>query len=225
MLEVIVRSTSMTTTLHPVALVHLSRDAGPIPEPLLARALRTAQRRVGLVLENLDCQCASQPGRAVSLLVGPLEGDGLVHRVEIGGQLSLYDTTLGVGRSMAIGIAMLESDGSVPDAGKAADAIATCITRAATVTPWSNLMQPGDAVLAAATSTLAGNGSLVLGAFAVQVTNAPRSLHVDRVSPSAFATVWGHAGLDGFTLQYQRDDGDYTASFRLHAGVDNLPAA
>jgi hypothetical protein len=215
----------MTTTLHPVALAHLSRDPGPIPEPLLARALRTAQRRVGLVLESLDCQCASQPGRGVSLLVGPLDGNGLVHRVEVTGQLCLYDTTLGVGRSVAIGIAMLESDGPVPEAGKAADAIATCITRAATVTPWSNLTQPGDAVLAAATSTLAGNGSLLLGAFAVQVTNSPRSLLVDRLSPSAFATVRGYPGMDAFKLQFQRDDGDYTASFRLHAGVENLPAA
>ena len=212
--------------LDQVPLVHLPRDPGPIPEPLLARVLRTAQRRVGIVLEALDCQCASQPGRAVSLLVGPLDGIGLVHRVGAAGQVPLYETTLGVGRSMAIGIAMLESDGPVPDAGRAADAIATCITRAATVTPWlTTRTQPGDAVLAAATSTLAGSPSLVLGAFAVQVTNAPRSLLVDRLSPSAFATVRSYPGIDAFTLQFQRDDGDYTASFRLHAGVDNLPAA
>ena len=215
----------MTTTLHPVSLVHLPRDPGPIPEPLLARVLRSAQRRVGIVLESIDCQCASQPGRAVSLLVGPLDGDGLVHQVGVEGQLPLYDTTLGVGRSTAIGVAMLESDGPVTDAGKAADAIATCMTRASTVTPWSTMTQPGDAVLAAATSMLADNGGLVLGAFAVQLTNGPRSLLVDRLSTSAFAAVCGHPSMDAFSLQFQRDDGDYTATFRLHAGVDNLPGA
>ena len=215
----------MTTTLHPVSLVHLPRDPVPIPEPLLARAVRTTERRVGIVLESLDCQCASQPGRAVSLLVGPLDGAGLVHPFGTAGQVPLYDTTLGLGRSVAIGIAVLESDGPVPDAGRAADAIASCITRAATVTPWSTLTRPGDAVLAAATSALADNGHLVMGAFAVRLTNAANSMLVDRLSPSAFATVIDYPGADAVALRFQRDDGDYTATFRLHAGVDALVSA
>lgn len=210
----------MTTMLHPVSLVHLPRDPGPSPEPGHARAFRTAERRVEVVLESLDCLCASQPGRAVSLLIGPLDASGIVHRLSSPGQLRLYDTTLSVGRSVAIGIAMLESDGPVPDAGRAADAIASCITRAATVTPWSTSTRPGDAVLAAATSALAANGNLLLGAFTVRVMHAPRSLLVDQVAPSAFVTVSRHPRMDAFALRFQRDDGDYTATFRLSAGVD-----
>ena len=215
----------MTTTLHPVSLLHLPRDPGPIPEPLLARVLRTAQRRVGIVLESLECLCASQPGRAVSVLVGPGDGSGHVLRVGGTGSMSLYDTTLGLGRSVALGIAVLESDGPVPDAGRAADAIASCMSRASTVTPWSSPTRPGDAVLAAATSTLAGSGTLVLGAFTVRVTNGPRSLQVDALSPSAFVTVSGRIGTEAFALRFQHDDGDYTTIFRMRAGIQTLPSA
>jgi len=215
----------MTATLHPVSLVHLPRDPGPIPEPLIDPALRTAERRVGIVLERLDCQCASQPGRAVSLLVGPLDGSGLVHQLGVDGQIPLYDTTLGLGRSVAIGVAMLESDGPVCNAGRAADAIASCITRAATVTPWSTLTRPGDAVLAAATSALADSGNLVMGAFAVRLTNAARSLLVDSLSPSAFTTVIDEPDADALAVRFQRDDGDYTAIFRMHADVGTLVSA
>ena len=215
----------MTATLHPVPLAHLPRDPGPVPEPFLARVLRTAQRRVGFVLEGLDCWCASQPGRAVSLLIGPPDASGLVHRVGSSDQVSLYDTTLGLGRSVAIGIAVVESDGPVPDGGRAADAIASCMSRAATVTPWASLTRPGDAVLAAATSALAGNGSLVLGACTVRVLNGTSSLLVDQVSPSAFVTMAGRLGPEGFALRFQRDDGDYTAIFRARAGVQTLAGA
>jgi len=215
----------MTATLHPISPVHLPRDAGPIPEPLLARALRSTERRVGIVLEQLDCQCASQPGRAVSLLVGPLDGGGLVHNLGVDGKIPLYDTTLGLGRSVAIGVALLESDGPIADAGRAADAIASCITRAATVTPWSTATRPGDAVLAAATSALADSGNLVMGAFAIQLTNAARSLLVDRLSPSAFTTVIDYPGTAVLALRFQRDDGDYTATFRLDVDAETLVSA
>jgi hypothetical protein len=225
MLEVIVRSASMATTLQPVSLVRLPRDPGPVPEPLLARVLRTAQRRVGFVLESLDCLCASQPGRALTLLIGPPDAGGLVHRLGSSEQVSLYNTTFGLGRSVAIGIALVESDGPVPGADRAADAIASCMTRAATVTPWSLLTQPGDAVLAAATSALAGSGSLVLGACTVRVLNAARSLLIDEVSPSAFVTLSARLGTEGFALRFQRDDGDYTAIFRARAGVQTLVSA
>jgi hypothetical protein len=215
----------MATTLQPVSLLHLPRDPGPQPEPLLARVLRTAQRRVGFVLESLDCLCASQPGRAVSVLIGLADVSGLVHRIGSCDQVSLYDTTLGLGRSVAIGIAVVESDGPVPDAGRAADAIASCMRRASTVTPWSAPTQPGDAVLAAATSALGGNGSLVLGACSVRVLNSARSLLVDQVCPSAFVTRSGRLGQEAFALRFQRDDGDYTAIFRARAGVQTLVGA
>ena len=215
----------MTITQEPVSLLHIPRDPGPVPEPLLARVLRTAQRRVGIVLESLECLCMSQPGRTVSLLIGPPDAGGVVHRVGGADQLCLYDTTLGLGRSLELGIAVVESDGPVPDGVRAADAIASCVSRTATVTPWSSPMRPGDAVLAAATSTIAGTGTLVLGAFAVRVTNGSRSLLVDHLSPSAFVTVSGRLGSEAFALRFERDDGDYTAIFRLRAGVQSLASA
>jgi hypothetical protein len=213
----------MTTTLSPMARLHIPRDPGPIPEALAAPVLRIATRRARMSLEGLSCACASQQEHEVSLVVGAVDGRRHVHRCADDSRddvvaTPLYDSALAAGRSTVIGLAAVESDGHHRgDTLIAADAIGMSIAKAAEVTPWSPDTPPGDAVLAAVSTALPEDRYLVMGAFSVRITNAAGSLTVDRLSTGAFTTVTREpdSQTGTFALRFQRDDGDYVATFRV----------